>query len=94
MEKEDLLIIITSLAMVITAVIIAFALVCVDNNDFRKIDKKNKEKEDEYISAINIYETFTIPNLEKLIVKLGNDIPLNGEEREMLKDIITKEDLK
>lgn len=38
---------------------------------------------------VDIYETFTIPNLKKLIVKLARNIPLNKEEREMLKDIIT-----
>ena len=37
---------------------------------------------------VDIYETFTIPNLKRLIVKLGKDTPLNKEEREMLKDII------
>ena len=37
---------------------------------------------------VDIYETFTIPNLKRLIVKLAKDIPLNREEREMLKDII------
>lgn len=43
---------------------------------------------------VDIYETFTIPNLKRLIVKLAKDIPLNREEREMLKEIITKENLK
>lgn len=37
---------------------------------------------------VDIYETFTIPNLKRLIVKLAKDISLNREEREMLKDII------
>lgn len=37
---------------------------------------------------VDIYETFTIPNLKRLIVKLAKDIPLTREEREMLKDII------
>lgn len=38
---------------------------------------------------VDIYETFTIPNLKRLIVKLANDTPLNREEREMLKDILS-----
>lgn len=37
---------------------------------------------------VDIYETFTIPNLKRLIVKLAKDIPLSKEEREMLEDII------
>lgn len=58
--------------------------------------KKNKKvKRYEYIDALNKeYEKLIIPSLKRLIVKLGNDIPLNGEEREILKDIITKENLK
>lgn len=49
--------------------------------------------EEEYLNQDKtyIYETFTIPNLEKLIVKLGNDIPLNGEERDMLKNILSEQ---
>lgn len=37
---------------------------------------------------VDIYETFTMPNLKRLIVKLGKDIPLNKEEQDMLEDII------
>ena len=40
---------------------------------------------------VDIYETFTIPNLKRLIVKLAKDIPLNREESEMLADIITEQ---
>lgn len=40
---------------------------------------------------VDIYETFTIPNLKRLIVKLVKDIPLTREEREMLKDIIKEQ---
>lgn len=79
--KVALIVIIVLLVILIGVVIIA--------NIEKKVNKKIK-----YYKSIKWlneeYEKLIIPTLKRLIVKLGNDIPLNREEREMLKDIITE----
>lgn len=39
---------------------------------------------------VEIYEKFTIPNLSKLIIKLKNHTSLDGEDREIIKQISNK----
>lgn len=83
--KGALVVIIVLLAILIGVVIIV--------NLEKKANKKIKHYE--YVDMINKeYEKLIIPTLKRLIVKLGNNEPLNNMEREMLKDIITKENLK
>lgn len=57
------------------------------NGDYQSLIEAREQIEKD-LERLEIYETFTIPNLKKLIVKLARNIRLNKEEREMLKDII------
>ena len=54
--------------------------------------EKKSNKRIEYYKSIKLlneeYKKLIIPNLKRLIVKLGKDIPLTKEEQEMLEDII------
>lgn len=91
--KIALIILLVLLFLFIVLEIIFNVLIGVAMNSEKKSNKKIKHYE--YIDALNKeYEKLIIPSLKKLIVKLGNNEPLNNMEREMLKDIITKENLK
>lgn len=94
--KIALVILLVLLFIFIVLEIIFNVLIGVAMNSEKKSNKKIKHMEKEHCiemtiqDKVDIYETFTIPNLKKLIIKLVKDIPLNREESEMLSDIITE----
>ena len=87
--KIVLIILLVLLFLFIVLDIIFNVLIGVAINSEKKSNKKIKYyKSIKLINKEKEYEKLIIPTLKKLIVKLGNDIPLTREEREMLKDII------